>query len=680
MYYTFLRAASMVAATIGTLSYLFLMILIVGYRRPRTFERVFFFLMLALFLFYAGALLSLNGSLYYEGRIPAGTERFSAILMSVGLVLLPGLLLHTHITYDRLQAKAPMKFAQRILIVAGYAPSFLIAFWLVTETYGYFNSAWNIGITTITRPFFAWSIWLIAILLICTNFQLRFARQDQDAASESERTFSKVRFHHFLSLWLAVLGLAVIYVLFGTGVHNLANDLALTLMLAAGAVPGAFICYAIVRFNILEIGAQRNLVYSVSAAFLALLYLGAVRRVSGLLEPVLPPEATSAILLFILVGFFEPLQRVTSRLLKRGFQEQVDRLQRLSSELQREAQHGDMGRLIAFAEESIKKEFGLEEVRIRLSGKGAENVTQESSSLKDIEKSRPAWAGQPVRLLLGKAGAEIGELEAVPIGSAISGETSAAMDFLAEQLPAVIELCRLIEQKLVLERELDERERLALVGQMATSISHNLKNPLGSMKTVLQVQLESADLPAEARRDLTMVVGEIDRLGVKLNQLLRYARPAVRAGAGPQRAEVGIVAEQVVSLLRHEAERRRCALSLTNDSAGAAVRGSEEPLTDILTNLVVNAIEAVAEGGRVVVSLACDGVNVVLEIADDGPGIPAEYRERLFQPFFTTKPSGTGLGLAIVERRVAELGGSIHWESPAAGGRGARFRVRLPAA
>ena len=80
-------------------------------------------------------------------------------------------------------------------------------------------------------------------------------------------------------------------------------------------------------------------------------------------------------------------------------------------------------------------------------------------------------------------------MEAVPVGSAISGETMAALDFLAEQLPAVIELCRAIEQKVALERELDERERMALVGQMAASISHNLKNPLGSMKTMLQVQL-----------------------------------------------------------------------------------------------------------------------------------------------------------------------------------------------
>ncbi|HXQ96995.1 MAG TPA: ATP-binding protein [Candidatus Limnocylindrales bacterium] len=671
---------SLASATVGTLLNLFLMILIVGYRRRRTFERVLFFLALALFLYYAGSLLILNAQIYYRNGPPRATEILSVYLVAIGLAALPGLLVHTHFSYGWAQGGMSRCGWQAAVIGAAYIPVVRFAALISGIAEG---GPFAFPVDENAREARVYLIWLALVLISCIALQLLFARRTHKTSTR--------RFHNFLAVYFAAYGLLVLnLVAFHTtnyrgvvmwiGPSNSYITLEMFALVIGWLLPVVLLVYVIIRYKALEIGSQNNLVYSVSAAFLALLYLGAVRRVSGLLEPALPPEATSAILLFILVGFFEPLQRVTSRLFKRRFQEQVDRLQRLSSELQREAQHGDMGRLIAFAEESIKKEFGLEEVRIRLSGKGAEIVNQESSSPKDVAKPRPAWAGQPVRLLLGKAGAEIGELEAVPIGSAISGETSAAMDFLAEQLPAVIELCQLIEQKLVLERELDERERLALVGQMATSISHNLKNPLGSMKTVLQVQLESADLPARARRDLTMVVGEIDRLGVKLNQLLRYARPAVRAGAGPQRAEVGVVAEQVVSLLRHEAERRRCALSLTDDSARAVVRGSEEPLTDILSNLIVNAIEAIAEGGRVIVSLARDGPNVILEIADDGPGIPAENRERLFQPFFTTKPSGTGLGLAIVERRVAELGGSIHCESPVAGGRGARFKVRLPAA
>ena len=446
----------------------------------------------------------------------------------------------------------------------------------------------------------------------------------------------------------------------------------------AWVLPLGLLVYAIVRYKALGIGSQKNLVYSVSIAFLAVLYLSVVRRVSGWLEPMFPPEATSAFLLFLLLAFFEPLQRLASRMLRRGFQEQVDRLQKLSAELQREALRGESGRLLEFAEDHIRQEFGLEEVRIHLNQARGKVVQPNDALPRASATSRPAWAGQPVRLQLGKPGAEMGELEVVPVGSSISGESSAALDFLAEQLPAVIELCRVIEQKVALERELDERERMALVGQMAASISHNLKNPLGSMKTILQVQLENPELPTAARRDLTMVLIELDRLSAKLNQLLQFARPAVRASATPISVLVGPVAEQVVSLLRHDAERRRVQVTLSDDSRGASVSGPEEALADILSNLIVNSIEAMPEGGAVFVNITREASEVVFTISDDGPGIVVANRANVFQPFFTTKPSGTGLGLAIVERRATELGGTVLCESPVSNGRGTRFVVRLP--
>jgi signal transduction histidine kinase len=93
---------------------------------------------------------------------------------------------------------------------------------------------------------------------------------------------------------------------------------------------------------------------------------------------------------------------------------------------------------------------------------------------------------------------------------------------------------------------------------------------------------------------------------------------------------------------------------------------------------VVNAIEAMADGGAISVAAVRAAQNVVLTVVDNGPGIPAEDSANVFRPFFTTRPSGTGLGLAIVERRVTELGGSVTCESSVADGRGAKFIVRLP--
>jgi signal transduction histidine kinase len=637
------------------------MILIVGYRRRRTFERVLFFLALALFLYYAAILLDFNSRLHYGENVPVWTWNLTKWIVGIALGVLPGLLAHTHSAYGRAQSWNRSSWWQTAIVGGLYLPALgLLGLSFTVDVdlaFPFDHSAGSTGM---------YGVWLGASLVVCVAYQIFFAR----------RSFSVIQraFHNFLAIFLAAAGLLAISFISGDPLRR--NALwAYPLMTFVWIIPIALLVYAIVRYQALGIGSQKNLVYSVSITFLALLYLGLVRRLSGLFEPVLPPEATSAILLFTLVIFFEPLQRLASRILRRGFQEQVDKLQRLNSELQQEAHRGEVGRLLSFAEEHIRKEFGLEEVRININNselRGREEGLP-------VEK-RPAWAGQPVRLKLGKPSAEFGELVAVPIGSAISGETSAALDFLAEQLPAVIELCRVIEEKVGLERELDERERLALVGQMAASISHNLKNPLGSMKTVLQVQLENPALPEGARRDLAMVLGELDRLIVKLTQLLRYAKPAVRPGAAPQRVEASAAAEQVVSLLRHEAERRDGRLYLEDQSGGAVIPGSEESLADILSNLVVNAIEVMPKGGSVEVKVSREGSQLLIQVTDDGPGIPPANLARLFKPFFTTKPSGTGLGLAIVERRAFELGGSVTCESPVANGRGARFRVRLPIA
>jgi signal transduction histidine kinase len=676
------------ALTAGTLLNLFLMILIVGHRRRRHFERVLFCLAAAWFLYYSGCLLFWNSSIYYNGSIPRATGLFAYAITGIGLALTPALLLHAHLAFGWAQGRILKQGWQKILIGAAYLPCvYYVALLPQKIFFGYpHDSSFPLVGSMYSRPY---GIWFASTLLVCAACQILFTIRSRGGLLRGTHLFfavyfSIVAYTAFCLFTLTLHG----RVWWGDGtivrvwglVFGLSPIRVIPWLVIAWVLPAVAVAYSALRFNFLGFKSQRNLVYAISGAFLALLYLGAVRRVSAWLEPVLPPEATWSILLFVLVGLFEPLQRVASRLLRKSFQEQVDRVQKLGTELQREAQRGEMIPLVRFAEERIREEFGLDQVQIHL-----RDGDETAAHRPEIEK-RPSWAGQPATFSIGKAGGgrkpdtQVGELVAVPIGSAISGETFAALEFLAEQLPAIIELCRTIDQKLTLERELAERERMALVGQMTASISHNLKNPLGSMKTVLQVQLENKELPLAARKDLAIVLIEVDRLNNKLTQLLRYSRPTVRAGSAPQRVEVGAVAEQAIALLRLEAEQRGGRLDLADESGGAAVRGSEEALADIFSNLVVNAIEAMPENGPVSVRLNREGSELLIEVTDDGPGVSPENRARLFQPFFTTKPRGTGLGLAIVERRVIELGGTVTCESPVANGRGARFIVRLPLA
>jgi signal transduction histidine kinase len=142
--------------------------------------------------------------------------------------------------------------------------------------------------------------------------------------------------------------------------------------------------------------------------------------------------------------------------------------------------------------------------------------------------------------------------------------------------------------------------------------------------------------------------------------------------------DAAAVIEEVAGVLRHEAERRGIALELQLGTNGARSSVAADAVSDIVSNLVVNALEATPRGGRVSVGAAAKNGSCLLTIEDSGMGISPEAREKLLQPFFTTKTQGTGLGLAIVARRVAEFGGEIKWESPISDGRGTRFLITLP--
>src|SRR5258708_7771177 len=665
----------LIGYTAGTLLQLFWMVVILGYRRQRNFERVFFFLCLSLFLFYAGSLLALNSQIHYL-QSPVGLNQFAIVIISTGLCMLPALLLHLHMEYAETRGMLKVKRWKWAVLFLFYAASFHLAYHriplLLQEPHFNFvvpGSSLDTGFAIVLAITLAW----------CAIWQWRFMMSGPDRPQSY--------FHATLMLFFTLSFLAVI------GLHlgpfhleaGTADSLGTTFGLLP-ILPFAALIYLVWRHNFLQIGRQKNLLYAVSATFLALLYLSLARRVGTWLEPILPPEASASILLFVLVIFIEPLQRVLGRSLQETAHREMDRVQRLTAEIQQEARQGNLEGLARFIESRVKETFELSAARVRLS---------EPRRIEEMHRkvAREAGMGEPkmgepkfaLVVVIGNlpqsfliAGNLVGTLSVQPHGAALSGETRAALEFLCEQLPGALDLCRLIEEKLHLERELAERERLAALGQMAASISHNLKNPLGSMKTILQVQLENPEMPESMRAETKMILDEIGRLSAKLNQLLQFSRPAVLGEGSPAKCNASEVAREVVGVLRPEAQRKGVALEHQAAAAALNVAISTEALNDILTNLVVSALDAAPRGGHVHGVVSGTGDNGVVAVEDDGAGVPAELREKIVQPFFTTKTQGTGLGLAIVARRAADAGGKLEFESPVKNGRGTRFQVWLP--
>jgi len=666
----------LIGLTAGTLLQLFWMVVILGYRRQRNFERVFFFVCLALFLFYAGSLLALNAQVYYP-QPPLGVQEFAIALIVAGLCLLPALLLHMHMEFAETRGLLSEKRWKRAVLLLFYAASIhlVIHHTPIQITQGRLNFV--LPGESLGEGF----QWLFALALLwCATWEFRFCRKAPDAAQRY--------FHGFVTLVLALAFFSVISLHAAPlSLSSPAREEFGVALSLAPIAPFAALIYLVYRYNFLQIGRQKSLVYAVSATFLALLYLSLVRRVSGWLEPVLPPEASAAILVFVLVIFIEPLQRVLGRTLQEAAHREMRHVQRLSAEIQHEARQGELQRLAEFIERRVKETFDLAAVHVIFTESAPPRIQERHRKFAEetgLPEPKLILAKPQFVLKEGKGpsyhltgGNVVAILNVIPHGAALSGETRAALEFLCEQLPGALDLCRLIEEKLRLERELAERERLAVLGQMAASISHNLKNPLGSIKTILQVQMENPELPDSIRGETQIVLDEIGRLSAKLNQLLQFSRPAVRGGNSGATSDAGSAIEEVVAVLRHEAERRGIQLE-TQVPECVRVAAAGDAVSEIVSNLVVNALEATPRGGHVSVSALANNGACAFTVEDDGPGIAPAVREKILRPFFTTKAQGTGLGLAIIARRVAEFRGHLEWESPTKDGRGSRFRVKLP--
>jgi PAS domain S-box-containing protein len=213
------------------------------------------------------------------------------------------------------------------------------------------------------------------------------------------------------------------------------------------------------------------------------------------------------------------------------------------------------------------------------------------------------------------------------------------------------------------EQRLAEQAALARVGQMAAVVAHEVRNPLAGIKGAMQILMSRRspeDVEQTVMRD---IVARIDSLGELINDLMVFARPRPLQLAV---VELQAIAADAITIVRRDPAAHGITLSLEGD--GGSITADGELLRATVLNLLINAAQAMAGRGHIAVRVARRGDEAVLEIRDDGPGIPPAIRGQVFEPFFTTKARGGGLGLPIA-RRTAELhGGSVTLDCPETGG------------
>lgn len=223
-----------------------------------------------------------------------------------------------------------------------------------------------------------------------------------------------------------------------------------------------------------------------------------------------------------------------------------------------------------------------------------------------------------------------------------------------------------------------ESEKLVSMGRMAARIAHEINNPLAGIKYSFRLVRDAVPDDHPDRDMVERIDHELDRITAIVRQM--YMLSAARGGKAV-RVSVAEAVRDVLLMLESLRVERQAEVVVQNMSSELAISLPEGNLHQILYNLVANALEASPAGGQVTVWAASDDVSLTIAIEDEGEGIPPEFRDQVFAPFFTTKAddntrSGMGMGLSVVKSVVESIGGRVEFESTP--GVGTKFRVVLP--
>ena len=268
-----------------------------------------------------------------------------------------------------------------------------------------------------------------------------------------------------------------------------------------------------------------------------------------------------------------------------------------------------------------------------------------------------------------------------PPGS-VRPRTLAALDTAIQQLRAPTAAAGALERLTRLDAEVCRLDRLAVLGDLLAEVAHEIRNPLVSMKTFLQLlpeHLDDKEFQVEFRSVVLEELGRMERL---LDTLLETARPAsnrVASETPHATANLARVFGSLLCLLEQRAAEREVTLQIETDIAVDDVAIGEDALRQVMLNLVLNALEASPRSSSVIVRAEAHETSVSFSVEDQGDGVPEAMRSRLFEPFFSTRVGRAGgLGLAITKKLVEEARGQIRIESGDVGG--AKFLVELPRA
>lgn len=598
-------------------------------------------------------------------------------------------LLHVHLYLWAAAANRPLKLSEKIRVYFSYLPNLFLA----VALYKIWFRPYAPMMSRLHFLVLPMAVWITYVLGVIALTEVLIAKKAQNRGEQ--------RIMQTLAASFVVIGIVILAALaFGLGEGTEAGLYLKTVANLGSLLPSLLLAYYIYRYRYFELIIEESLIVASFAAVVLTIYIYGIKTIGdwmtsryGIRQGVI-----EALLILGLALGAAPLRRWLEKRFHKLFEREAALYRQIVSRISSQAgQYKQLSQLLDFVQQQTTRALGLRRARIVLrerfvsgestqesaANNGAafsrsvlENVIElsQTSGWQAIE-NHPALAhhGFVLAYPLRRDERVSGALLIDAAAATLTEDTRSVLEVLAGQVAIAVEDCRLLEENVTLERKLAERERMAALGQMAATVAHEIRNPLSAIKSIAQVMGEDASMKREYAQDLSLIIGETDRLSQSVTQLLSFTRSKAPAEL-PQLASQ--LVDAVIGLFQANADSRGIKFT-TKFGADQELSGDlVSAMRVALSNLLLNSLQATDKGGEITIAQDVADDALFISVEDTGPGITEELRQRVWEPFFTTKQRGTGLGLAIVRKRMEEAGGTARLASPV-NGQGARFELRV---
>ncbi len=688
---------SLIGFILGTILHIVLSILIVQRKQKTKSELVFLFLVISVAMWHFGNTVYLFSFLLF-GKNIASVVLIADAISYAGIGFMPSLLLHTAVLFLFESESRIKKSLQRYIITGIYLPvvpfSFVIKNFILSKDANLMATA-----THYVKPFV---IWLIISLFIAAGISKWLAKRVDE---KEERKFHMAIFGVVITI-AVFIGFTVL--MEGNKIVYIGNYLVLVSMLSS-IFPSIIFSYYVYRYNYMEFVLRRSIFYSFLTLILICLYYFGIKQLSKFLEQqyLVNARILEAVCVINLVFWFPKLKEGVQKFLRKLVFYRIADSEYLLNELSHIISTDPLinfTKLLEYVVVSIKKATAVKSANLLIfknertqiiGDKRYETINQpeiqqiikffangefvvlnryEVKDVSIINEMRlldavfifPIFVNRKLTGLLSLSRARRG----LPI---VSDHLDHLM-IIANEIGSALEKSKIIEEKLCLERKMYENEKLSSLGRLSMSVAHEVKNPLSSIKAIVQVMREDLKKNDPLQEDLAVIINEIDRLTKVVNQLLQFAKPG---GEIKINVRIGEVINSALMVLNHEAKQNKIITFCQIPSDLPPVLADEGALKEVFFNLIHNAIQAMPTGGKITIHADYQADNHIIRVAvtDTGPGIPQESLQKIFEPFYTTKQTGTGLGLAIVKKKLEDMEAAISVES---NGGGTSFIINFP--